>query len=195
MLLHYLCNVRPAWSRDGCTLRTGRKGSPPGHGPSRKAVSMATSGRGGSSCSGSSSPCGAPCPCLWAGTSPCSAFSFAGLRPVVATHLIWHYHLSLSFIFILLFKTFLHQHLSEAFQVKYEDVRQGPQTELDAALLKLLTVRTPPRIIRSQLRSKWKKINSHSVVFICLTVIFVCFCIIKTQFFAEFWNSFYTLYS
>ena len=103
LLLCYLCNVRPAWSRDGCTLRTGHKGSPPGHGPSRKAVSTATSGRGGSSCSGSSSPCGAPCPCLWAGTSPCSASSFAGLHPVVATHSIWHDHLSLSFIIFQLF--------------------------------------------------------------------------------------------
>lgn len=37
--------------------------------------------------------------------------------------------------------------------MKYEDVRQGPQAELDAALLKLLTVRTAPRVIRSKLES------------------------------------------
>lgn len=41
--------------------------------------------------------------------------------------------------------------LSKAFQVKYEDVWQRPQTEFDAALLKLLTVRTSPCIIWSKL--------------------------------------------
>lgn len=35
-----------------------------------------------------------------------------------------------------------------------EDVRQGPETELDAALLKLLTVRTAPGVIRSELDGK-----------------------------------------
>lgn len=45
----------------------------------------------------------------------------------------------------------MRQYLSEAFEVKNEDVRQGPQTELDAALLKLLAVRTSPGVIRSQL--------------------------------------------
>lgn len=44
------------------------------------------------------------------------------------------------------------RYLSEALQVKYEDVRQGPETELDAALLELLTVRTSPRVIRRQLK-------------------------------------------
>lgn len=64
LLLSYLCNVLPAWCRDGYTRHTGHKGSPLGHGPSHKAVSMVTSGRGDSSCSGSSSPCVAPYPCL-----------------------------------------------------------------------------------------------------------------------------------
>lgn len=45
-----------------------------------------------------------------------------------------------------------HLYLSEAFQVKYEDVWQGPQAEFDAALLKLLTVWTAPCIIRSKLK-------------------------------------------
>lgn len=60
----HLCSVPPAWCRDGCTRRTGRTGSPQGPGPCRRAVSTATSGTGDSSCSGSSSPCAAPCPCL-----------------------------------------------------------------------------------------------------------------------------------
>lgn len=38
-------------------------------------------------------------------------------------------------------------YLSKAFQMQYEDVRQSPQTELNAALLKLLTVRTSPRVV------------------------------------------------
>ena len=46
-----------------------------------------------------------------------------------------------------------HQYLSEAFQVKYEYVWQCPQTQLDAALLELLTVRTTPCIVRSELKS------------------------------------------
>lgn len=45
-------------------------------------------------------------------------------------------------------------YLSEAFEVENEDIGQGPQTELDAALLQLFTVRTPPGIIRSQLRGR-----------------------------------------
>lgn len=45
-------------------------------------------------------------------------------------------------------------HLSEAFQVKYEDVGQRPQTQLDAALLQLLTVGTSPGVIRSQLQGR-----------------------------------------
>lgn len=64
MLLCYLCNVLPAWSHDGYTLHTGHKDSPLGHGPSHKVVSTVTSGRGDSSCSGSSLPYGVPCPCL-----------------------------------------------------------------------------------------------------------------------------------
>lgn len=50
-------------------------------------------------------------------------------------------------------------YLSEALQVQYEDVRQGPQTELDAALLKLLTVRTAPGIIRSKLEPLMAKMT------------------------------------
>lgn len=85
-LFSHLCSVLPAWCRDGCRLRTGHKGNPQGRGPSRRAVSMGTSGRGDSSCSGSSSPCGVPCPCLWVGTSPCSAASSGDLHPW--THII-----------------------------------------------------------------------------------------------------------
>lgn len=50
-------------------------------------------------------------------------------------------------------------YLSEAFQVQYEDVGQRPQTELDAALLKLLAVWTSPRVIRSELEPTSKKIQ------------------------------------
>ncbi|KAL0198358.1 hypothetical protein M9458_006898, partial [Cirrhinus mrigala] len=42
-------------------------------------------------------------------------------------------------------------HLSEAFEVKDEDVWEGPQAHLHHALLQLLTVRTLPRIVRGQL--------------------------------------------
>ena len=37
--------------------------------------------------------------------------------------------------------------------MEYEDVWQGPQAELDAALLELLAVRAAPGVIRSQLQS------------------------------------------
>lgn len=50
-------------------------------------------------------------------------------------------------------------YLSEALQVQYEDVRQGPQAELDAALLKLLTVRTAPGIIWSKLEPSMEKMT------------------------------------
>lgn len=42
-------------------------------------------------------------------------------------------------------------YLSEALEVKNEDVWQSPKTQFDAALLKLLTVGTSPCIIGSQL--------------------------------------------
>lgn len=42
-------------------------------------------------------------------------------------------------------------YLSEALEVKYEDVWQCPKTQFDAALLELLTVWTSPRIIRGKL--------------------------------------------
>lgn len=42
-------------------------------------------------------------------------------------------------------------YLSEALQVKDENVGQGPQAELNAALLELLAVWTSPCVIRSQL--------------------------------------------
>lgn len=47
--------------------------------------------------------------------------------------------------------TVVNQYLSEALQVKDENVWQGPQAEFNAALLELLAVRTSPRVIRSQL--------------------------------------------
>lgn len=77
----YLCNVHPAWSHGGYTLRTGHKGSPQDHDPSHTVVSMETSGKEDSSYSGSSSPYGAPCPCPSVGTSPCSASSFVDPHP------------------------------------------------------------------------------------------------------------------
>lgn len=51
--------------------------------------------------------------------------------------------------------TVVHQYLSEALQVKDEDVWQGPQAEFNAALLELLAVRTSPRVIRSQLEQEF----------------------------------------
>lgn len=54
-------------------------------------------------------------------------------------------------------------YLSEAFQVKYEDVWQGPQAEFDAALLKLFTVWTAPCIIRSKLKLMWKRFKTKQV--------------------------------
>lgn len=53
------------------------------------------------------------------------------------------------------YKTAVHQYLSEAFQVKDENVWQGPQAELDAALLELLAVWTSPCVIRSQLEHEF----------------------------------------
>lgn len=131
LFFSHLCSVLPAWCRDGCTRRTGRRGSPRGRGPSRRVVSMATSGRGDSSCSDSSSPCGAPCPCPWAGTLPCSVASSGDRHPehrpvfsssvslkVFTVYCCWeHFRVC---------RTVVHLYLSEAFQVKDEDVRQGP---------------------------------------------------------------------
>lgn len=42
-------------------------------------------------------------------------------------------------------------YLTEALEVQYEDVRQCPQAELDAALLELLAVRAAPGVIGGQL--------------------------------------------
>lgn len=81
IMFFYLCNVHPAWSHDGYTLRTGHKDSPQDHDPSHKAVSMVTSGMGDSSCSGFSLPYGVPCPCPSVGTLPCSASSSVDHHP------------------------------------------------------------------------------------------------------------------
>lgn len=106
-------------------------------------------------------------------SSPILIFGFSSL---ICTEFIllncyfispWCYHSFLvQFMFtilLFLFSCYCHflspQYLSEAFQVQYEDVRQGPQTELDAALLKLLTVWTSPRVIRSKLKWMRKKIS------------------------------------
>lgn len=88
----YLCNVLLAWCHGDCTLHTGHKGSPLGLGSSHKAVSMVTSEKGGSSCSGFSSPCVVPCPYRWEGTSPCSESSFVDLRPEVETLRMRKFH-------------------------------------------------------------------------------------------------------
>lgn len=50
-----------------------------------------------------------------------------------------------------MYGTVVHQYLSEALQVKDEDVGKGPKAELNAALLELLAVRTSPCVIGSQL--------------------------------------------
>lgn len=49
-------------------------------------------------------------------------------------------------------------HLSEAFEVKDEDVWEGPQAHLHCALLQLLTVRALPCIVRGQLSKHGGKI-------------------------------------
>ena len=68
--------------------------------------------------------------------------------------------ISLNLTFFLTFRklNIAKVYLSKALQVKYEDVWQGPQTKLDAALLKLLTVWTAPCVIRSELKLMWEKI-------------------------------------
>ena len=50
-------------------------------------------------------------------------------------------------------------YLAEAFEVEDQDVWERPEAELDAPLLQLLTVRTPPRIVRSQLVT----METHSI--------------------------------
>lgn len=45
-------------------------------------------------------------------------------------------------------------HLSEPLQVQYEDVWEGPQAQLDAALLQLLAVGAAPGVIWGQLKHK-----------------------------------------
>lgn len=42
-------------------------------------------------------------------------------------------------------------YLSEPLEVQDENVRQGPEAELDAALLQLLAVRTAPSVVWCQL--------------------------------------------
>lgn len=71
----YLCSGLHACFRGDCRRRTGRTGSRQGYAPGRRVVSMVTSERAGSSCSGTSSPCEEPCPCQSEGTAPCSASS------------------------------------------------------------------------------------------------------------------------
>lgn len=46
------------------------------------------------------------------------------------------------------------QYLSKPLEVQYEHIRQGPQAELDAALLQLLAVGAAPGIIRGQLEQR-----------------------------------------
>lgn len=53
-------------------------------------------------------------------------------------------------------------YLSEALQVEDQYVGEGPQAHLHHPLLKLLTVRTPPGIIRSKLCThKWARSIIH----------------------------------
>ncbi len=54
-------------------------------------------------------------------------------------------------------------HLSEALEVKDEDVWESPQAHLHRALLQLLTVRTLPCIVRGQLSKHGWKIRIYQL--------------------------------
>lgn len=77
----YLCSALRACFHGGCRQHTDHTGSHQGYGLGHKVVSRATSVKGGSSCSGSSSPCEVPCPCQATGSAQCSAFLPAYLPP------------------------------------------------------------------------------------------------------------------
>lgn len=79
------CSGLRACCHDGCTQHTGRIGSHLGFFPGHKTVSMETSGRANSSCSGFFWPHVAPCPSPSAGIGSCSASLPSDPPPVAET--------------------------------------------------------------------------------------------------------------